>query len=369
MSVGSLDVIYIVTETVIGIFAVVGNALVIWAVKLNPALQKTTFFYTISLARVDIAVGILVMPLAVMVSPGAVTRFYSCLFTCCPMTIFCHASILSVLAIAVNRNLMASNMADASCSPSYRAAITKKRISVILGLLAHVHAGGAGPRAGHTGSSSYIECCYLAGMRMDYVVYFSFFAWILLPLLIVCALYTEIFYIMWIKLGLSSASPPGGGTVCGKEYKMAKYLALILFLFAVFRLPLGILNCISYFGPSCAIPQPLMYLGILLSHANSAMNPAIYEHRSSKKHALSFWGLTSCSTSRGWFFLAQSTQQSSGSEHHLSCAPLVSLSGLDTTTETPWEQQEWGENGTDAETRFSAHAFWSTSCGYASVLG
>ncbi|NXJ37772.1 AA3R protein, partial [Ciconia maguari] len=105
MSVGSLDVIYIVTETVIGIFAVVGNALVIWAVKLNPALQKTTFFYTISLALIDIGVGILVMPLAVMVSPGVVTRFYSCLFTCCPMTICSHTSILSLLAITVNRNL------------------------------------------------------------------------------------------------------------------------------------------------------------------------------------------------------------------------------------------------------------------------
>ena len=64
--------------------------------------------------------------------------------------------------------------------------------------------------------------------------------------------------------------------VCGKEYKMAKYLALILFLFAVSWLPLGILNCILYFCPSCAIPQPLVYLGILLSHANSAMNPVVY---------------------------------------------------------------------------------------------
>ena len=57
-----------------------------------------------------------------------------------------------------------------------------------------------------TGSASYIECQYLAVMRMDYVVYFSFFTWILLPWLIMCALCTEMFYIMWTKLSPSSAS-------------------------------------------------------------------------------------------------------------------------------------------------------------------
>ncbi|KFZ56170.1 Adenosine receptor A3, partial [Antrostomus carolinensis] len=239
------DVIYIMMESVIGISAVVGNALVIWAVKLNPALQENTFFYMVSLALTDIAVGILVTPLAVMVSLGVVIHFYSCLFMCCLMMIFSHASILSLLAIAVDRYLRVKLLTR------YRAAVTKKRICVILGLCWLVSMlVGLVPMLGwnkHTGSSSYIECHYLAVMRMDYVVYFSFFAWILLPLLIMCALYAEIFCIMWIKFSPSSASPPGGGRVCGKEYKMAKYLALILFLFAVSWLPLGILNCVSYF--------------------------------------------------------------------------------------------------------------------------
>ncbi|XP_037266047.1 adenosine receptor A3-like isoform X3 [Falco rusticolus] len=105
MSVGSLEVIYITLESVTGIFAVVGNALVTWAVKLNPALQKTTFFYFVSLALTDIAMGILVIPLAVMVSLGVIIHFYSCLFMCCLMMIFSHASILSLLAIAVDRYL------------------------------------------------------------------------------------------------------------------------------------------------------------------------------------------------------------------------------------------------------------------------
>ncbi|NWH66731.1 AA3R protein, partial [Geococcyx californianus] len=278
--VGSLDVIYIVMEFVIGILAVVGNVLVVWAVKLNTALQKTTYLYIVSLALTDIAMGILVAPLAVMVSLGVVIHFYSCLFMCCLMMIFSHASILSLLAIAVDRYLRVK------LPTRYRAVFTKKRISVVLGLCWLVSTlVGLVPMLGwnqHTGSPSYIECHYLAVMRMDYVVYFSFFTWILLPLLIMCALYTEIFYIIWAKLSPSSASPPGGGRASGKEHKMAKHLALILFLFAVSWLPLGILNCISYFCPSCAIPQPLMYLGILLSHANSAMNPVVYAFKIQK---------------------------------------------------------------------------------------
>ncbi|NXG31642.1 AA3R protein, partial [Dromaius novaehollandiae] len=276
----SLDVIYILMESVIGISAVVGNALAIWAVKLNPALQKSTFLYIVSLALTDIAVGVLVVPLAITVSLGVVVHFYSCLFMCCLMMIFPHASVLSLLAIAIDRYMRVK------LPTRYRAVITERRIRAVLGLcwLASLLVGLV-PMFGwnqQAGSSSCIECHYLAVMRMDYVVYFSFFTWILLPLIIMCALYTEVFCIMWTKLSPSSASPPGGGTAYGKEYKMAKYLALILFLFAVSWLPLGILNCVSFFCPTCTIPRSLMYLGILLSHANSAMNPVVYAFKIKK---------------------------------------------------------------------------------------
>ncbi|KAM9185123.1 adenosine receptor A3-like [Mergus octosetaceus] len=280
MTLDSLDVIYIVVEAVIGICAVVGNALVIWAVKLNPALQKTTFFYIISLALTDIAVGILVIPLAITVSLGVVIHFYSCLFICCLLMIFPHASILSLLAITIDRYLRVK------LPTRYKATITKKRVCVILGLCWLVSVlVGLVPLLGwnqHTGGSGYIECHFLAVMRKDYMVYFSFFTWILLPSLIMCTLYAKIFYIMRTKLSRNSARLPDGGTVYLKAYKTAKYMALLLFLFAVSWLPLGILNCISYFCPSCTIPWSLVYLSILLSHANSAMNPIVYAFKIQK---------------------------------------------------------------------------------------
>eukprot|EP00079_Xenopus_tropicalis_P033276 XP_017947047.1 PREDICTED: adenosine receptor A3-like [Xenopus tropicalis] len=97
--------IYIGVETVIGISAVLGNILVIWAVRLNPSLQNTTFYFIVSLALADLAVGFLVMPLAIVLSLGMHFHFHACLFICCLIIILTNASILSLLAIAVDRYL------------------------------------------------------------------------------------------------------------------------------------------------------------------------------------------------------------------------------------------------------------------------
>ncbi|CAM9845168.1 unnamed protein product [Bubo scandiacus] len=303
MSLGSLDVIYITMESVIGIRAVVGNVLVIWAVRLNPALQKTTFFYIVSLALTDIAMGILVVPLAVMVSLGVVIHFYSCLFMCCLMMVFSHASILSLLAVAVDRYLRVKlpisiiglagdrqfserNSHEGRGSRSVQGSHHEEKDLCDSGTqLACVCAGGAGPYAGVEPAHGQLQLHRVSLPGCDANGLCGVFQLLCLDpptLLIMYALYTKIFYIMWIKLSQNSASLPGGEKVCGKEYKMAKYLALILFLFAVSWLPLGILNCVMFFCPSCAIPQPLMYLGILLSHANSAMNPVIYAFKIQK---------------------------------------------------------------------------------------
>lgn len=100
-----LKITYISLEVLIGLCAVVGNMLVIWVVKLNPSLRTTTFYFIVSLALADIAVGILVMPLAIAVSLEVKMHFYTCLFMACVILIFTHASIMSLLAIAVDRYL------------------------------------------------------------------------------------------------------------------------------------------------------------------------------------------------------------------------------------------------------------------------
>lgn len=99
----SLIIVYMAAEAVIGIFAIIGNALVIWAVKKNPALQDTTFYFIVSLAVADLAVGALVMPLAIILTLEIQMCFHACLFICCVIIIITNASILSLLAIALDR--------------------------------------------------------------------------------------------------------------------------------------------------------------------------------------------------------------------------------------------------------------------------
>ncbi|XP_007975772.1 adenosine receptor A3 isoform X3 [Chlorocebus sabaeus] len=277
------DVTYITMEIFIGLCAIVGNVLVIWVVKLNPSLQTTTFYFIVSLALADIAVGVLVMPLAVVVSLGITIHFYSCLFMACLLLIFTHASIMSLLAIAVDRYLRVK------LTVRYKRVTTHRRIWLALGLCWLVSfLVGLTPMFGwnmkltseYHRNVTFLSCQFLSVMRMDYMVYFSFFTWIFIPLVVMCAIYLDIFYIIRNKLSQNFSNSKETGAFYGREFKTAKSLFLVLFLFALSWLPLSIINCIIYFNGE--VPQLLLYMGILLSHANSMMNPIVYAYKIKK---------------------------------------------------------------------------------------
>ncbi|XP_053106668.1 adenosine receptor A3-like [Hemicordylus capensis] len=274
-------IVYIIIESLIAVSATLGNALVIWVVKLTPAYQNTTFYFIVSLAVADIAVGVLVIPLAIVVSLGIVLHFYACLFICCILMVFCHASIMSLLAIAIDRYLRVK------LATRYRTIVTQRRIWVALGtswlvslLIGLLPMFGWNQRDPH--SSSYLKCYYRAVMSMDYVVYFSFFSWIVVPLLIMCVLYAAIFYIMQTKLKQNVTGAKEGRIFYGKEFKMVKSLALVFFLFIISWVPLIVINSFTLFCQTCSIPLYLLDVAILLSHANSAMNPVVYAFRIKK---------------------------------------------------------------------------------------
>ncbi|XP_062450807.1 adenosine receptor A3 [Rhea pennata] len=271
----SLDGIYIGTESLIALFATLGNILVIWVVKLNSAFRNTTLYFIGSLALADIAVGFLVAPLAIVVSLGIRIHFYSCLFMCCLMMIFTNASILSLLAIAVDRYLRVK------LPTRYKIITTERRIFLALGLCWFVSLlAGLTPMFGWNKkalrNSDLLKCRFVSVMRLDYMVYFGFFTWTLVPLTIMCVLYAKIFYIIRKKLSQGTTNVKVAGAFYGQEFKTARSLALVLFLFVVSWFPLCIINCISYFYPKWQIPPYLMYLGILLSHVSSVMNPIVY---------------------------------------------------------------------------------------------
>uniref|UniRef100_A0A3Q2QZB3 Adenosine A1 receptor n=1 Tax=Fundulus heteroclitus TaxID=8078 RepID=A0A3Q2QZB3_FUNHE len=126
-----------------------------------------------------------------------------------------------------------------------------------------------------------VTCQFETVISMDYMVYFNFFGWVLPPLLLMLAIYVEIFYMIHKQLTkkVSHADPR---RYFGKELKLAKSLALVLFLFAVSWLPLHILNCITLFFPGCKTSISLIYIAIILTHGNSAVNPIVYAFRIKK---------------------------------------------------------------------------------------
>ncbi|RXN39261.1 adenosine receptor A1-like protein [Labeo rohita] len=97
--------IYISLEVLIAVGCCLGNVLVIWAVWKSGALNKPTFCLIVSLAVADFLVGAVAIPLAVIVDIHVKIPFYACLFISCVLIVPLQASVLTLLAIAVDRFL------------------------------------------------------------------------------------------------------------------------------------------------------------------------------------------------------------------------------------------------------------------------
>ncbi|EDL39621.1 mCG50903, isoform CRA_a, partial [Mus musculus] len=280
---------YIGIEVLIALVSVPGNVLVIWAVKVNQALRDATFCFIVSLAVADVAVGALVIPLAILINIGPQTYFHTCLMVACPVLILTQSSILALLAIAVDRYLRVK------IPLRYKTVVTQRRAAVaIAGCWILSLVVGLTPMFGWNNLSEVeqawiangsvgepvIKCEFEKVISMEYMVYFNFFVWVLPPLLLMVLIYLEVFYLIRKQLNKKvSASSGDPQKYYGKELKIAKSLALILFLFALSWLPLHILNCITLFCPTCQKPSILIYIAIFLTHGNSAMNPIVYAFR------------------------------------------------------------------------------------------
>ncbi|KAG9465172.1 hypothetical protein GDO78_018767 [Eleutherodactylus coqui] len=277
----SFTVAYIAVEVVIGLLAIIGNTLVIWAVKVNPSLQDTTFYFIVSLAVTDLAVGVFVTPLAIILELEIQLYFHPCLFLCCMIIIFTNASTSSLLAIAIDRYVRVK------MPNSYRMVITRKRIHFCIGFCWTLSAIGALiPMFGWNNRSNLAEgernmliCNFISVMSMDYLVYVWCFGWVLLPLVTMTALYVQIFYIIRKHMRQSASNLHVCKSNYSKEHKITISLVIVMGLFALCWLPLSIMNCISYFYPTVVQNkafQPAVYLSIVLSHFNSVINPIIY---------------------------------------------------------------------------------------------
>ncbi|KAM4531978.1 adenosine A2a receptor b [Fundulus diaphanus] len=296
------QVVYIGLELLIAILAVAGNILVCWSVCLNSNLQSITNFFVVSLAVADIAVGLLAIPFAITISVGFCADFYGCLFIACFLLVLTQSSIFSLLAIAVDRYIAIKNPLR------YNSLVTGQRAKCIIALCWILSAGiGLTPMIGwNTGWNSTIhstennscpegmtQCLFERVVPLDYMIYFNFFGFVLTPLLVMLVIYINIFMVarrqlrrMSIKVaqtplpGQRAPSSNSSRSFLQKEVHAAKSLAIIVGLFALCWLPVHIINCFNHLCTNCERPTIwVMNIAIILSHANSVVNPFIYAYR------------------------------------------------------------------------------------------
>ncbi|XP_040908436.1 adenosine receptor A2b [Toxotes jaculatrix] len=290
---------YIVIEVAIAVLSISGNILVCWAVAINTTLKNATNYFLVSLAVADILVGCLAIPFAITISIGIHLDFYGCLFLACFVLVLTQSSIFSLLAIAIDRYLAVK------IHLRYKELMTGKTareiiailwiLSFVIGLIPffgwnrkHLCCINSSSETNNTTNTGLVSCkltcLFESVVDMQYMVYFNFFVCVLLPLLIMLGIYLKIFTVARKQLRQIELKCVGNGDshhhgLLQKEIRAAKSLSIIVGLFAICWLPVHILNCLTLFYDELKKPDVVMYVAIILSHANSAVNPIIYAYR------------------------------------------------------------------------------------------
>ncbi|XP_078614246.1 adenosine receptor A2b-like [Branchiostoma floridae x Branchiostoma japonicum] len=323
-------IVSITVEIIIAVAAIIGNSFVCLAVYKNRRLRGTTNYFIVSLAVADICVGLLGIPFAIVTALGLPDNFYGCLMMLSFIIITTQSSIFSLLAIAVDRYVAIMNPLRYEYLMTTRTARWAIAATWTLSLLI-----GMVPLMGWNLGPAQNGCGFTDVIDFDYFVYFNFFGCVLTPLLIMGFIYSTIFWSVRKQLRLIKSTDITTSAIekkkkyFKKEVKAAKSLAIIVGLFAVCWLPLHTLNCITHFTKDpCAFPYELLMTAILLSHANSAVNPVIYAFRN-RDYRITFKSLVqTCFFCCPWteIVLNVSDQSQSGVESRHNHIQLRSLS-------------------------------------------
>ncbi|XP_063168487.1 adenosine receptor A1-like [Candoia aspera] len=278
-----LDIPYLLSDSTAALLSIVGNLFICTVILRNRKLRATvTNYFLVSLAVADFLVGAVAIPCAQFTDVGLPrSRPQLCLLMLCMLLMFTQASVFGLLAIAVERyiSILKPFQYQSLMCPrnSLLVILTSWLLSILIGLAPLMGWHDPLPPSG--------ECLFNSIITNTYMVYFNFMVCMLAPLMVMLMLYGRIFLevkrqIRKVAEGeVNISAQKRRRIIVRKEMQTATSLFIILFFFIVCWLPLHILNTIMLLCPTCCIPSQLILATIILSHANSAINPVVYVFR------------------------------------------------------------------------------------------
>ncbi|XP_076039796.1 adenosine receptor isoform X2 [Oratosquilla oratoria] len=334
MSLANMDVsymAYLASEVVVAVLALVGNALTLTVFAVDRKLRRLTNYYIASLALADLLVGIFGVPFAILTFLGLPQHLSACLLMLSTLIVLCTISIFCLVAVSLDRYW-------AILHPLMYSRLMTKNIARRVIVCCWVAGGIVGllPMAGWHQNMDGL-CVFTKVMDYSFLV-FLYFATIVGPGILMAAFYTLIYTVVIKQLRQISAQesvyedqhrlqlqmqadlqgdksqqgvfPEGSkdgdtnqndttaadvrgrgrrGTIMQeaakqvthasrREVKAAKNLSIIVLFFMICWFPLYTINCINAFCERCAIPLHVTNFTIILSHANSAINPFLYAY-------------------------------------------------------------------------------------------
>ena len=279
------DYVYVSAESVVSSLSVMGSTVVLLAIWKTPDLQTVTNCFIGSLAASDVLVGIVIPPTVLLPYRGLPKEFYGCVLLNTVVVLITNISVLNLLAVALERFLAISDPFR------YQRLMTVNRAMVVV-LITWVVAIllGLVPIMGwNLGQERFKTCAFVEVIDMKYMVYLNFFGVIIPSLIFLLVIYLYIIHIIRLQQRRSVASltvfsqdERDNARQRKREVRGAKGLAYVIILFAVCWIPLHIMNCFILFAPEKAAPHPALLAAIVLSHANSFVNPFLYAYSNSQ---------------------------------------------------------------------------------------
>ena len=267
-----------VAEALIGIAAITGNIIILAAILSTPALRTSTNSLICSLAIADTCVGLIGIPFVIINNMELPHNYYGCLIMNSTIRLLTFISVFNLVAIALERFIAVRfpifhrNHFSTKGSKAVAVLITMTWLwGVLVGVIPLM--GWYSP----PGLGSNESCQFTYVISYEYLVYFDFFGFFLVPMTIIYITYASIYFTILHRSKIFSANNNANKQVkcrLRREARAARRIFVVIVVFTVCWLPLHILNTLSLYIPFFNLPT--LVVAILLSHLNSAINPLLY---------------------------------------------------------------------------------------------